>query len=116
MRTMLFQNPIRDGEFEHGHNTFRDGDNWADLRIGERIKLAMSDKPNEPICEAIIRGVVVDTLGILLSTHALNNHCVVDEYTEAWAANEALHSILTKIYGPLEGHRTFTAVYLDRVQ
>src|SRR5690606_32492899 len=113
MRTILFQS-ITDDELAGGENTFRAGDKWADLRPGERVNLALTATPDQPFAQGVVRGVVVDCLGILLAGHASQNHGVMHSTEDLGQTDaEMLKDVLEGIYGPQEGHETFTVVYLD---
>lgn len=120
MRTILFA-ALAATELEAGQNTFRAGTKYDDLRIGERVNLALTETPDQIIGQAIVRGVVSDCLDILLAGHAQNNHGVIaagltDGAYAIGDQSAALKEILVGIYGPQEGHETFAAVYLDRIQ
>ena len=112
MRTILFSS-LGDGELVVGQNTFRKGSKYNDLKIGERVNLALTDKPDESIGEAVIRGVVYDLYGVLLHEHSRSNHGVLT-YDLAKKA-KMLHEILTTIYGEPDDLDLYAAIYLDRV-
>lgn len=116
MRTILFA-ALAAEELSGGENTFRKGEKYNDLRIGEIVNLALAETPDTIIGQAVVKGVVADCLGILLATHGANNHGTLHDggIQTPSVAMERLKGILDGIYGPQEGHETFAAVYLDRL-
>lgn len=111
MRRMLFTNPDY-LSFTEGQNTFRKGNKWADLQVGEKIELALTGngQPDVVVGQARVVGVVVDKLGKLLSRHAHGNH----ETFLAENADQVLLGILKQIYFDASDDEIFTAIYLDR--
>jgi len=114
MRTILFL-AITAEELTGGENTFRAGEKYNDLRIGEVVNLALTAEPEKSIGQAVVKGVVSDCLGILLASHGHNNHAVMHGEERGDFALQKLKADLDSIYGPQEGHETFAAVYLDRL-
>lgn len=116
MRRMLFTNP-NFIDFTEGQNTFRKGDKWADLKIGEKVEIALAGvqhgEAETVVGEARVVGVVVGKLAGLLGRHAHNNHETFAMGPGAYA-DDALFKILRKIYPETSTEDLFTAVYLDR--
>lgn len=113
MRRMLFTNPDF-LDFTEGQNTFRQGTKWSDLKIGEKIEVALKkDDTEEVVGIAKVSGIVVSKLVVLLGRHAHSNHETFGMGPNSYA-DDALLKILKRIYPGISTEDIFTAIYLDR--
>lgn len=113
MRRMLFTNPTF-LDFTEGQNTFRKGDKWADLKIGETIEIATIAGETETVVgTAKVVGIVLGKLTSMLGRHAHSNHETFSLGPNSFA-DDALFKILKQAYPDCSTEDIFTVVYLDR--
>lgn len=118
MRIILFASLAATELMLPGENTFRQGTKWSDLKPGEKVGLALTAEPERIIDTAVVRGVVLDHLGVLLNVHAGHNHAVLkacgDNEIRWDQAADSLLASLRAIYPGMTDTDLFTVVYLQR--
>jgi hypothetical protein len=114
-RTIQFKGalPVIDGPW----NTFRLGTKWADLRIGEIVKLEVVEPlPGQTVesATAEVAGVFKGPFGTMMREHAERNMCAV---SSASVTAADLLEELESIYGEenTAAETIYTVVYLRRL-
>lgn len=111
MRRILFTNP-NFLQFNAGQSTFRMGNKWANLQLGEVVELVhLHDGVETVVGTAEVNGVVVGPYQEMLMRHGESNHEAENNHDAVGTLDEVIRSI----YGDaVEAEATATVIYLRR--